>query len=171
MGRKSLQMRIVFWAGVCLLITGGAILGFSIYITGSVTEQGISESRKLVGQMAQESRERAIAAAEDGSEHAQSRICRLPAIPWRTGKRLQDHRNYRRLLPGGGQGGGGLGYGRTPGGREFPCRNLLNNNPEYIAGTFSCWEKDGYDADRSRSWPVPQGLRRKRPSHPLLLLG
>ena len=62
--RKSLQIRIVFWAGVCLLITGGVILGFSVYITNTVAQMGVTESRELVGQMAREAKAADISAAE-----------------------------------------------------------------------------------------------------------
>ncbi len=140
MGRKSLQMRIVFWAGVCLLITAGAILGFSIYITGSVTEHGVSESRKLVGQMAQESREGAIAEAKkDLSTQSRTAVTAIQGKMENAFKTV----DAAALSFLGVKSAGVSGMAGRQVAENF-LSDLLKNNREYIA-TFSCWEPNAYD--------------------------
>ena len=140
MGRKSLQMRIVFWAGVCLLITCGAILGFSIYITTSVTEQGIASTRDLVTQMAQESKQEAIASAENGLKtQAQAAVT---AVQGEMDSALKTVGAASLSLMGVRAAGVSGMAGRRV--AETFLSELLKDNREYI-GTFTCWEAGAYD--------------------------
>lgn len=125
MNRKSIQFKIIGWAGICLLVTAAAIVTFAV---ASMKSEAVTARREAIDT----ARENAALAAREYASHVETELDIA----------ISTARTLSQALSGVKDQESGVRLDRDQ------VNNLLQilvlRNPHLI-GTYTCWEPDAFD--------------------------
>ncbi len=133
---RSLRARITFWAGICLFMTAGTVIAYSVI---AMKQSAESDRDRLIQEAAKD-------AGVLAKQHAGNIRARLEAA-------LDAARIVSQLLSGIKDDPSGLGLDRNEIVRILKI--LLTENPDF-AGVYTCWEPDAFDG-RDESFKNSRG--------------
>ncbi|OQX25197.1 MAG: hypothetical protein BWK80_16935 [Desulfobacteraceae bacterium IS3] len=133
---RSLRVKIIFWIGICLFITAGTVIAYSVF---TMKQRAESDRDRLI----QEARKDACLIAK---EHAGNIKAKLETA-------LDAARILSQLLSGIKKDPSGICPDRDEIVRILKI--ILSENPDF-AGVYTCWEPDAFDG-KDESFKNSQG--------------
>ncbi len=140
MNAKSLQIKITWWTGVCIVITAGAIIAYSYISARERADSTLDSISDIAASVAGFMEEKAMGSAKDQMiTKAKLKVFQTRA---EFKKSMGMVRTLAQTLSGMKSAGVIVDIGRNS--VNSILRTLLENNNKII-GVYTCWEPDSFD--------------------------